>query len=86
MLFESSFKSEPVEYVNDNADPFRLFPPPHYVMQPPVTEDVSLQCKSLCKNMASASRGANNMHPLSWGGGGGGEGTNGKDVIMLHAR
>ena len=28
--------------------------------------------KSLCKNMARASGGANNMHSLSWGGGGDG--------------
>ena len=32
----------------------------------------SLHSKSLCKIMARASRGANKMHPLSWGGGGGG--------------
>ena len=51
-------------------------PPPQYVMRPPVTEHVPLHSKSLCKNMARASGGANNMLcamlPLSWGGGGGG--------------
>ena len=40
-------------------------PPP-----PPVTEHVPLKSKSLCKNMARASGGANNMRPLSWGEGG----------------
>ena len=38
-------------------------------MLPPVTEHVPLHSKSLCKSMARASGGANNMHPLSWGGG-----------------
>ena len=45
---------------------------PQYVMRPPVTEHVPLHSKSLCKNIARASGGgggANNMHPLSWGGG-----------------
>ena len=32
-------------------------PPPQYVMLPPVREHVSLHTKSLCKNMARASRG-----------------------------
>ena len=47
-------------------------PSPQYVMHPfsPVTEDVPLHSKSLCKNIVRASGGANNMHPLSWGGGG----------------
>ena len=50
-------------------DIFRLCPPPppQYVMHPPVTEQVSLNGKSLCENMARASGGANIMHPLSWG-------------------
>ena len=47
---------------------------PQYVMRPPVTEHVPLHSNSLRKNMACASGGANNMRPLSWGGG-----TNGKD-------
>ena len=51
-------------------DLFRLCPP-QYVMHPPVIEHVSLHSKPLYKNMA-ASGGVNNMHPLSWGGGGGG--------------
>ena len=52
-----------------NSDLFRLCPPPppQYVMRPPVTEHVPLHSKSLCKNMARASGGANNMRPLSWG-------------------
>ena len=33
------------------------FVPPQYVMRPPVTEYVSLHSKSLCKNIARASRG-----------------------------
>ena len=38
---------------------------------PQVTEHVPLHSKALCKNMARASGGANNMQPLSlWGGGG----------------
>ena len=45
---------------------------------PLVTQHVPLHCVSLCKNMARASRGANNMHPLSWGGG-----ANGKDLIFV---
>ena len=35
-------------------------------MQPQVTENGPLHSKCLCKNMASASGGANNMHPISW--------------------
>ena len=35
---------------------------------PPVTEYVPLHSKSLSKNMARASGGANNMRPLSWEG------------------
>ena len=52
---------------------FGFFPfvPPQFVMLPSVTEHVPLHAKSLCKNIARASGGANNMHPLSWGGGGG---------------
>ena len=45
------------------------FVPPQYVKLPPIREHVLLHSKSLCKDMASASGGANNMHPLSWGGG-----------------
>ena len=41
-----------------------------YNMLPPVTEHVSLHSKSLRKNMARASGGANDMHTISWGGGG----------------
>ena len=57
------------------SDLFGLCPPvcyapPRYVMRPPVTEHVPLNSKSLFKNMARASGGANNMRPLSWGGGG----------------
>ena len=55
-------------------------PPPHpptlVLYAPPDTENVPLHSKLLCKNMARASGGggggggvANNMHPLSWGGG-----------------
>ena len=55
-------------------------PPPPVRYAPLVTEHVSLHSKSLCKNMARASGGANNMRPLSFGGGvGWGGGTNGKD-------
>ena len=43
-------------------DIFRLCP--QYVL-PPVIEHVSLPVKSVDKNMARASGGANNMHPLS---------------------
>ena len=50
-------------------------------MLPPVTEHVSIHGKSLCKNMARASGGANNMHPLNWGGS-----TNGKDAQILLKR
>ena len=49
-------------------------PPPHThththssTLCSPVTEHVSLHSKSLCKNMARASGGANNMQPLIWG-------------------
>ena len=41
---------------------------PQYVMRPPVAKHVPLHSKSLCKYIARAS-GANNMRPLSWGGG-----------------
>ena len=44
---------------------YSLLPPVRYA--PPVTEQVSLHSKSLCKNTARASGGANNMHPQSWG-------------------
>ena len=47
-------------------------------MRPPVTEPVPLHSKSLCKNFASTSDGANNMRPLRWGGGG----SNGKDPTI----
>ena len=40
---------------------------PH--QHPPITEHVSLHSKSIRKNMARASGGANNMHPKSQGGG-----------------
>ena len=47
-------------------DFFRLCPPPlRYA--PPVTEDVPLHSESLCKNMARASGGANDKHPLILG-------------------
>ena len=39
-------------------------------MRPAVAEHVPLHSKSLCKNIARATGDANNMHPLSWGGGG----------------
>ena len=48
------------------SDLFRL-DPPKYVMRPPVAEHGPLHSKSICKNMARASGGANNMRPLSWG-------------------
>ena len=44
-------------------------PPPQYFMRPPVIEHVSLHSKSLCKNIARTSGGANNMRPLRLGGG-----------------
>ena len=53
---------------------------PQYVMRPPLTEHVPLNSKSLCKNIARASGGANKMRPLSGGGGGG---TNGKDPFFF---
>ena len=49
-------------------------------MHPAVAEHVPLQSKSLCKNIERASGGRKYyaiMHPVSWGGGGGG--TSGKD-------
>ena len=49
-------------------------------MRPPVTEHVPLHSKLLCKNIARASGGANNMRPLSWGG------TNGKDPNFYSIR
>ena len=56
---------------------FPFVPPPPVRYAPPVTEHVPLLIsKSLCKNKARASGGANNIRPLSWGGGG----TNGKDL------
>ena len=56
-------------------------PPPPVRYAPPVREHVPLHSKSLCKNMARASGGANNMRPLSGGGG-----TNEKDPkkLMVH--
>ena len=45
-------------------------PPPPVRYAPPGTHYVSLPSKSLTKNMALPSEGANNMHPLSYGGGG----------------
>ena len=39
-------------------------------MQPTITEHVSLNSELYCKNMARALGDANNMCPLSWGGGG----------------
>ena len=49
-------------------DRFRLCP--QYAMfAPPIAEHESLHDRSLCKNITLASGGANNMHPLSWGGG-----------------
>ena len=38
-----------------------------YVIFPPVKEHVSIDDKSLCKNMASAFGGCKNMHPPSCG-------------------
>ena len=49
------------------------FVPPLVRFAPPVTEHVPLHSKSLCKNMARATGGANNMRPLCR------EGTIGKD-------
>ena len=47
--------------------PFVPPPPVRYATPPPpVTEHVSLHGISLCKNIARASGGANNMRPLSW--------------------
>ena len=54
------------------TDLFRLCPL-QYVMLAPITEHVSLHGKSLCKIIARASGGANNMNPLRWG-------PNGKDM------
>ena len=48
-----------------------LFLPPPSTLCSPVTDHVLLHSKSLRKNMARASGGPNNMHPLSGGGGGG---------------
>ena len=50
---------------------FPFVPPVRYA--PPVTEHVPLHSKSVGKDMERASGGANNMHPLSWGGGGHGK-------------
>ena len=47
-------------------------PPPTTLCNAKVTKHAPLQNKSLCKNMSSASGGANNMHPLRWETGGGG--------------
>ena len=49
----------------DISDLFRLYPS---TLCAPVTEHVSLHSKSLCENITRASGGANNIHPLSWGG------------------
>ena len=40
---------------------------PPVCFAPPVAEHVALHSTLLCTNMARASGGANNMHPLSWG-------------------
>ena len=49
------------------SDIFRLSPPQYVMRAPPVTVHVPLHTKSLCKNMACASGGANIMHPLRGG-------------------
>ena len=46
---------------------FTFVPLPPVCYAPPVSEHVPLHSKSLCKNMARASGGANNMRPLRWG-------------------
>ena len=51
------------------------FVPPPSTLCAPVKEHVPLHSKSICKNMARASGGANRMHQLSCGG------TNGKNTI-----
>ena len=62
--------------MKQQKDLFRLCPPPPVRYAPPsYRARMSLHSSSLCKNIARASGVANNMHPLSWGGGG----TNGKD-------
>ena len=70
-------------YAISDRDLFRLCPP-QYVICPRVRKHVPLHSKSLCKNMARASGGANKMGLLSWGGGGGGGGggTNGIDPLI----
>ena len=71
-------------YYSTNLNSVCATPPPQYFMLPPVTEHVSLLGKSLRRNMARASGGANNTHPLScvWG-----RGTNGKDLVFwYHSR
>ena len=50
---------------------FRMCPPERSPPPPPpspVTEHAPLHGKSLCENIAPVSGGANNVHPLSWGG------------------
>ena len=66
-LSVESYESSDLE-LHQNWDFFRLCPL-KYVMLPPITEHVSLHGKSLCKIIARASGGANNMHPLICGGG-----------------
>ena len=56
-------------------DLFRLCPPVRYA--PAVREHATLNSKSLCKNIALASGGANNTRSLSW------RDTNGKDLISV---
>ena len=61
---------------------FPVVPLPQYVMQPPVTEHVSYIVNHYVKIWVVRLGIANNMHPLSWGGGEEGwMGTNGKDKI-----
>ena len=50
-----------------HTDLFRLCPH-QYVMLPQLQSTCHYIVKALCKNIARASGGANNMHPLSWGG------------------
>ena len=46
---------------------FSVCTPSTLCAPPPLTENVPLHSKPLCKNMARASGGAKSMRPLSWG-------------------